>query len=68
MVGARRAAVPGLRRRVRLAEQNPARLERADERGEERPVEVVEDEHELPLLLAEVRGAVLEIDHLGVER
>ena len=68
MVGARRAAVPGLRRRVRLAQQNPARLERADERGEQRPMEVVEDEHELPLLLAEVRGAVLEIDHLGVER
>jgi hypothetical protein len=68
MVGARRAAVPRLLRRVRLAEQDPARLQRADERGEERAVEVAEDEHEFPLLLAEVRGAVLEIDHLSVER
>jgi hypothetical protein len=31
-------------------------------------VEVVEDEHELPLLLAELRGAVLEIHRLRVER
>jgi hypothetical protein len=31
-------------------------------------VEVVEDEHELPLLLAEVRRGVLEIHDLGVER
>ena len=31
-------------------------------------MEVVEDEHELPLLLAEVRPAALEIHDLGVER
>jgi hypothetical protein len=68
VVGARRAAAFRLVRGVRLAEQDPARLQRADERGEERPVEVIEDEHELPFLLAEVCRAVLEIHDLGVER
>jgi len=68
VIGALRARAPRLLRRVRLAEQDSARLQRADERGEQRPVEVVEHEHELPLLLAEVRRHVFEIDHLGVER
>ena len=50
VLGARRAAprfaCSGVKR---LAEQHPARRQRAHERREERPVQVVEDEHELPL-------------------
>jgi hypothetical protein len=68
MVGVRRATALRLPARVGLVQEDTARLQGATEGREQRPVEVVEDEHELPLLLAEVRRRVLEIHDRGVER
>jgi len=69
MLRARRAAaVARVLAGEGLAQQQAARRERPHERGEERPVQVVEDEDEVVRLLAERHPRGLEVEHLGRHR
>ncbi len=51
-----------------LVQKDTAGGERADEGREERPVEVVEHEHQLVLAVAEAHAGRLEVDHVGDDR
>ena len=67
-----RARRPSPRARVLpregLAEEDTARGERTHDRREERPVQVVEHEHQLVLTLAEADPRDLEVEHVGNDR
>jgi hypothetical protein len=51
-----------------LAEEDAAGAQRAPQRRKQRPVEVVEDEHQLPLALAQVHLGRFEVHNGGLDR